>query len=69
MIVTKKKVQKIFSLGGRNDRQAQSAPPPRGNRWFNTQGVIGLKKSFFYYNSIHFMKKGRGTWLLWSPIY
>ena len=33
---------KIFSLGGRNDRRAQSAPP-RGNRWFNTPGVIGLR--------------------------
>ena len=35
IIVTKKNLPKIFSLGGRNDR-------PRGNRWFNTPGVIGL---------------------------
>ena len=36
-----KNLPKNCSLGGRNDRRAQSALL-RGNLWFNTPGVIGL---------------------------
>ena len=39
IIVTKTKFAKIFSLGGRNDRREQSAPPPWGIDGSIPQGV------------------------------
>ena len=43
IIVAKNNLPKIVSVGGRNERRAQS-PPPRWNRCSITPGVIGLSK-------------------------